>query len=98
MSCLQPKNRCWPGFLPFVQVLPGFRGLHADVLIGLTAFGAYMQSFSHEHYVPRLIPNLTSNQRVRVRVYEAGSMERGWGGDTKGAKGEVAKKRGEKGG
>ena len=49
-------------------------------------------------YVPRLTPNLTSNQRVRVRVYEAGSMERGWGGDTKGEKGEIAKKKGEKGG
>ena len=53
------------------------------------------------HYVPRLTPNLTSNQRVRVWVrvrvrvwlHEAGSMERGGGGQW-GEKGEVAKKGG----
>ena len=46
------------------------------------------------NYVPRLTPNLTSNQRVRVRVYEAGSMERGWGGGHKGGKGGSCQKKG----
>ena len=54
----------------------------------------HFAQYLFEHYVPRLTPNLTSNQRVRVRVYEAGFMERGWRGDTKREKEKVAKKKG----
>ena len=54
---------------------------------------------SKRHYVPRLTPNLTSNQRVRVRVFEAGSMGRGWGGGgtQRGKRGKLPKKGGERG-